>query len=197
MDLIAVSRFSFVFRSDCCWPRAGKSIRFFLRFLLFPRSTKLVIICGGTTDRAPFLSLSDAGIFPIVMTRQIRRAHRHGGSVCENDVWSVSAEHKGVDNGNEGNNGPRPPTKYQLKLGRRREREEERIVLIVRRTSNAGRGTKGERRKKRKKEYAAVEALRLNDAWRRPSEFSSFETVARNGSSRLGFLFSRRDATIS
>lgn len=70
-------------------------------------------------------------IFPIVMTRQIRWAHRHGGSVCENDVWSVSAEHKGVDNGNEGNNGPRPPTKYQLKLGRRREREES-IVLIVR-----------------------------------------------------------------
>lgn len=124
LDLIAVSP-SYVSRSDCCWPRAGNSIRFFLRFLLFPRSTKLVIICGGTTDRAPFLSLSDAGIFPIVMTRQIRRAHRHGGSVCENDVWSVSAEHKGVDNGNEGNNGPRPPTKYQLKLGRRRERKRE------------------------------------------------------------------------
>lgn len=27
-----------------------------------------------------------------------------------------------------------------------------------------------------------MEALRLNDAWRRPSEFSSSETVSRNGS---------------
>lgn len=27
-----------------------------------------------------------------------------------------------------------------------------------------------------------IEALRLNDAWRRPSEFSSSETVSRNGS---------------
>lgn len=36
-----------------------------------------------------------------------------------------------------------------------------------------------------------MEALRLNDAWRRPSEFSSSETVSRNGS-RSGFLFSRR-----
>lgn len=36
-----------------------------------------------------------------------------------------------------------------------------------------------------------IEALRLNDTWRRPSEFSSSETVSRNGS-RSGFLFSRR-----
>lgn len=69
-DVIAVVvvvsfRFSFVSRSDCCWARAGNSIRFFLRFLLFLRSTSF----GNHRRRhscslppplslSPFLSLS-------------------------------------------------------------------------------------------------------------------------------------------
>lgn len=88
------------------------------------------------------------------MTRQIRWGHTDGGSVCENDVWSVSAEHKGVDNGNEGNNGPRPPTKYQLKLGRKRERERSRsfLLFVPGRKRVGAKGEEGAWRKKRKKE---------------------------------------------
>lgn len=130
------------------------------------------------------------------MTRQIRWGHTDGGSVCENDVWSVSAEHKGVDNGNEGNNGPRPPTKYQLKLGRKRERErEESIVLIVRpgKEESRGKGRGGsveEETEERRNTW--LYALTTRGAVEANSLLLPTTTVFRNGSRLGGFLSSSR-----
>lgn len=130
------------------------------------------------------------------MTRQIRWGHTDGGSVCENDVWSVSAEHKGVDNGNEGNNGPRPPTKYQLKLGRKRERErEESIVLIVRPGKEDSRGKgRGESVEEETEERRNtwLYALTTRGAVEANSLLLPTTTVFRNGSRLGGFLSSSR-----